>query len=191
MGTENDGSQRDIESAVGIEQHGILSVELHSLLVGEEHGNARAVFAVVENLFGFVTTGIEVDFGLAEDRALAGCGIVAIDGGGRDETGEGVEGLFVLAFAAETYGGADAGQVDVAQERALQVVDADFGASVLQVSQEKRIVHDVGELELVGALRDERLPVGALGMAGVDGDQAAAGSVEVGAGTRRRGRRCR
>ena len=130
-------SERDVESAVGVEQRGILSVELESFLVGQEHGDAGAVFAGVEDLFGFVAAGIEIDFGLAVDGTLAGLRIVAIDGGGRDEAGEGVESFFVFAFAAETCGGADAGQVDVAQEGAVQVVDADFGARVFQVSQEK------------------------------------------------------
>ena len=68
---------------------------------------------------------------------LPACGIVAIDGGWRSEAGEGVESFFVFALAAEASGGADAGQVDVAQERAGEVVDADFGAGVFQVSQEK------------------------------------------------------
>src|SRR5271168_2902892 len=71
--------QGDIESTVGVEQRGILSVERDPFFVGEEHGDAGAVFAGVEDLFGFVAGGIEVYFGLAEDGALAGLGIVAID----------------------------------------------------------------------------------------------------------------
>ena len=92
---------------------------------------------MVENLFGFVTGGIEIDLGLAVDGTLAGLRIVAIDGGRGNKTGEGVESFFVLALPAEAHGGADAGQVDGAQEGSGEVVDANFGARVFQVCQEK------------------------------------------------------
>ncbi len=94
-------------------------------------------------MFGFIEGGIEVDFGLAEDGALGGYGIVTIDGGGRDEAGKGVKSFFVFAFAAEARGCADAGQIDVVEERAVEIVDADFGAGVFQISEKKRIVHYV------------------------------------------------
>ena len=92
---------------------------------------------MVENLFGFVTVGIEINFGLAIDGTLAGLRIVAIDGSWGNETGEGVESFLVFAFAAETCGSADARQVDVANEGSTEIVDADFGAGVFQVSKEK------------------------------------------------------
>ncbi len=50
--------------------------------MGEEHRDARAVFAAVEDLFGDVIVGVEVDFGLAHQRALAGEHVVAVDAGG-------------------------------------------------------------------------------------------------------------
>jgi len=58
-------------------------------------------------------------------------------------------------------------------------VDADFGFGVFQVREKKNDVHDVGEFEFVRALRNERFPVGALGMAGVYGDEAAARGVKI------------
>ena len=85
---------------------------------------------MVEDLFSFETGRIEINFGLAEDFALGGSGIVAINRRGIGKAGEGVEGFFLFALAAEAGGGADAGQVDVADEGSVKVVDADFGAGV-------------------------------------------------------------
>src|ERR1700690_4299613 len=101
--------ERDVESAVGVEQRGILSVELDALLVSQEHGHAGAVFAGVEHLFGFVEAGIEIDFRLAVYGTLSGYGIVTINSCRRNKAGEGVKGFFFRAFAAEARGGADVG----------------------------------------------------------------------------------
>src|SRR5262249_31634945 len=74
-------SEGNVESTVGIEQGWVLAVELEAFFVGQKHGHAGAVFAVVEDLFGFVAAGIEVDFGMAVDRALSSLRIVMIDRG--------------------------------------------------------------------------------------------------------------
>src|ERR1700675_4206929 len=81
--------QRDVESTVGIEQDGVLSIELDAFFVCQKHRDASTVFAVVENLFGFVARGVEVDFRLTVNGALARDRIVTIDGVGRSEAGEG------------------------------------------------------------------------------------------------------
>jgi len=114
IGNGEEWGQRNIESAVGVEQGGILAVELQSFFIGEEHGDAGAVFAGVEDLLGFVTGGIEINFGRAEDGALAHLGLVAVNRVWYGEAGKEVEGFFIFALAAESGCGADAGQIDVA-----------------------------------------------------------------------------
>src|SRR5579862_2002446 len=61
----------DIESAVGVEQSRILAVELDPFFVTEEHGNARSIFAGIENLLGFVRRQIHCDLALANYFALS------------------------------------------------------------------------------------------------------------------------
>lgn len=72
------------------------------------------------------------------------------------------------------------GKIHVSKEFPLQIVDPDLGAGVLEIFGEEFIVDGVGTDHGVLSLRHDRLPVGALGGASVDGDQAAARCVEVG-----------
>ena len=88
-----------------------------------------------------------------------------VNGGRRNETGKRIESFFVFALAAETNSGTDAGQVDVAQVRAFQIVDADFGARVFQIAKQKDVVDERRGFQFIGTLRDDRLPFVALGMA--------------------------
>ena len=62
------GRERDVEAAVAVEQGRIVSVELGALFVGEEHGDPRAVLALVEDMLGFVVVGIEAAESVARDR---------------------------------------------------------------------------------------------------------------------------
>src|SRR5215469_15083619 len=61
------GCERYIKSAVGIQQCRILSIQLQSFLVSQEHWYARAVFTVVEDLLGLVLCGIEIHVRLLEN----------------------------------------------------------------------------------------------------------------------------
>ena len=53
------GAQRDVEASVAIEVDGVLAIALQSLLIGQEHGNARAVLALEEHLLGGVVAHAE------------------------------------------------------------------------------------------------------------------------------------
>ena len=75
------GRHGDVEAAIGVEQRGVLAVEAEPLFVAEEEGDAGAVFAVVEDLFGFVVGGAEDVFGGANGRAFAGGEVEAVLGG--------------------------------------------------------------------------------------------------------------
>src|SRR6516164_5302022 len=172
--------QRDVEPAVGVKQNGILLIQLQPLFGSDEHGDAGTVFAVVENLLGFILAGIEVDVGLAEDRGLPFRKVIPVDRGGTDEAGKRVERFLVLALAAEALSGADARKIDDVQEFAFEIEQANFGLGILEIAENKFVVDDISVLELVGPLGDERLPVSALGMASVDGDDAPPWSIEIG-----------
>ena len=84
-------------------------------------GSARAVFALVKDLLGFVIARIEIDFRLSEDRALASLHVVTINGPRRGEAGESVKGLSVFALAVEADHRPDAWQIDLARKLSAQV----------------------------------------------------------------------
>jgi hypothetical protein len=63
---------------------------------------------------------------------------------------------------------------------AVEIVNANFGLRVFQISENEAVVNNVGVLELIFPLRDNGFPIGALGMPCIDRNDAAAGSVEIG-----------
>ena len=58
--------QRDVEPAVAVQQSRIVAVEHHTLLVGDEHRDARAVLAVVEHLSRHVLSAVKINLRLAK-----------------------------------------------------------------------------------------------------------------------------
>src|SRR5204862_6367094 len=91
----------DVKATVAIKVSWVLSVELQALLVRDEHRHAGAVFAGVEDLFGFVISRIEVHLRLAKDSALTRSEVVAIDQSRRDKAAVRVERLIVFVPARE------------------------------------------------------------------------------------------
>ena len=57
------GHERDVEAAVGVEEGWRGAVELESLFVGDEHGDAGAVFAGVKTCFVSKRAGSNRSFG--------------------------------------------------------------------------------------------------------------------------------
>src|SRR5947209_8296916 len=94
--------RRDVEAAVAVEHRRVSAVELQSFFVNEEHGNARAVLARVEDLFGLVVRRLEArNFGRVEDGGVARGDVVAIDRRREVEGREGVEDYAVVLQSAE------------------------------------------------------------------------------------------
>ena len=92
------GSRRfgDVEPAIGIEQRRILPIQLQPFLVTEEHGNARAVFARIENLLGLVLRQIDRHLALPDRRALSRLQIQAVNTRRNGEAVEPVEHFLVV-----------------------------------------------------------------------------------------------
>jgi len=108
--------QADVEAAVAVEEGFVRLFEVQALFVDDEHGDFGAVFAGDEDLFGLVAVRSEIDIGAAEEGALSGGEIEAVDGTGFGETGEAVKGRFVLAPAVKSASRADPGEGDFADE---------------------------------------------------------------------------
>ena len=79
--------------------------------MGDEHGDFRAVFALVEDLLDLELVGIEIHLGLLVEGALTALEIVAVDRAGRGEVGKAVEGLGGVAATSKAAGGSDTGQL--------------------------------------------------------------------------------
>ena len=123
----------DIETAIAVKVRRVLSVELQALLVRDEHRHAGAVFARVEDLFGFVISRIEIHLRLAKHSALTRSEVVAIDQSRRDKAAVSVERLIVFAPASEAERVADARQLQLTHKRSLQIVEFDQSMCVFAV----------------------------------------------------------
>ena len=108
--------QRNVETAVAVQQRRIRAVELDPFLMDDEHRHARAVLAAVENLLHFVIVGVELQLRPAEQAAFARGDVVVIDARRRGEAGKRVERLVVGPLAAEAAAAADARKLHVADE---------------------------------------------------------------------------
>ena len=62
------GGDRDVESAVAVEQGRVVAAERQPFLGGDEHRNLGAVLAGVENLLRLIKGRIELDFRLFPKR---------------------------------------------------------------------------------------------------------------------------
>ena len=96
-----------------------------------------------------------------------------------------------MALAAEAVGCADGGELKALDELAVAAVQFDEALGVGDVVGDEGVVHHGDVVELVLALGDDGLPVLALRMVEVDGDDFSVGSVERGADPEDGGRRCR
>ena len=112
----------DVESAVTVDEGGVLAVQLKALLIGDEHRHAGAVLAFVEHLFGYEIVGLEGELRLDVKGAFASLKIVLVDGSRPVDRGEGVVavGLFLNSGKAHrTHTGklyvADLGSVEIEQ----------------------------------------------------------------------------
>ena len=62
----------------------------------------------------------------------------------------------------------------------MQVVHSNFGPRVLQIAEQKSVVHNRTLLQLVFALRHNGLPVRSLGMTGINRNQLASRRLQIG-----------
>src|SRR5215467_6477621 len=91
--------QRNVESSIRIQQGWILAVQLESLLIGEEHRHPRSIFAVIEDLLGFVPRGIEIHLRFAKHRTLSRPRLISVDRGRRDEARVRVKRLLIFSLS--------------------------------------------------------------------------------------------
>jgi hypothetical protein len=100
------------------------------------------VFTLVENLLRFIVSRIEVDFGLAEDRALAGRHVVAINRRWRSKTSERVKGFFIARLTAKTFGRTNSRKRNFTQKLATSVVNLDLRVSVFQIVENELVINE-------------------------------------------------
>ena len=172
--------ERNIESAVAVQERGCVAVGLETLFVGDEHGHLHAVLARDPNLSGLEVVRLERHLGLLPESALPGLEVVAVDASGHGEAGEAEEGFGVFPFSAEARGAANAGEFQRLFESAVELVDAHFGPGVAQGVADKALTQHADLSERGLRLRDEFFPGGAFGSAGVDGDEATARGLQIG-----------
>ena len=123
----------DLETAVPVEQAGVLAVELHVLAAGDEHRDLRAVLRGIEDLLGGEERGIEAYLGrLVEGRFTRG-DVIAVDCRRSRIVRQRVVDLLVLLLAAEAAHRADGGQRHLTHQLALEVILRDAALRILQV----------------------------------------------------------
>ena len=96
------GRKRDIETAISIKIDRILAITLYSFLVSQEHRDARAVFALEEDLFADILILLEFHLRSRIERAHIAIHVVLIHSARLGKGGEGVEALrfFLVARKA-------------------------------------------------------------------------------------------
>ena len=93
----------DVETAVPIEHGRVIPVQLDPFLVHQKHRHACAVFAFVEDLFGFVVCRVEAgNINRAKDRRSFRGDVVLVDCRSNVERREAIEDKLVIASSAES-----------------------------------------------------------------------------------------
>ncbi len=122
--------------------------------MGDEHRNAGAVFAGVEDLLDFVILRIEVgELGSAEDRRFVGGEVIAENGGGVDGRGEFEEEVGIVGETADVEGRAGAGEWNVVLEMTLEIVDREMAGDIFQERDDELTAGETGEIDDAGLFR--------------------------------------
>ncbi len=112
-----------LKTAVPGHQQARAAVLLHTLLTGNEHGNARAVLGVVEDLPDLVLRGIEWNLRLKENIGLSRLRVVTVNRRRQNEGLEDIEAGRLLRPSNHIGTGADAGIRNLSNLLALQRID--------------------------------------------------------------------
>jgi len=174
------GLDADVEAAVGRQEAGIRPVQDQALLVDDEHRHLGPVLAGVEDLLGLIALGVELDLGLAEDLGHAGGDVVLEDGRRIGERGEGVEEGRVVAPAAQSAGGAEGRERDLADRLPVQPILEDLGVGILEVGAEQLAAAGGRAVQDFGLLGDDDGPVFLGRLQGIDQDELPVGSLKIG-----------
>src|SRR5215471_18358816 len=109
----------NVEPAIAVKISRRLAVSFHSFFVWDKHRHARAIGALVKDLFSRVIIRIEFHVWLEQQLACPLVDIVAEDFRGRGETRKRVKRLAVFAFSGESGGSAKPRQRDLAVSRSV------------------------------------------------------------------------
>ena len=131
------GGEVDLETAVGIEQAGILAVTLQPLAISNEHRDFGAVLRGEEHLLGRELRGVEPHLRSLVERRCARGDVVFVDGRGRGVVGQRIVKLRILLLAVETPDRPDGGQFDRTHQPAVVVVLANPALRILEVGGEQ------------------------------------------------------
>ena len=132
-----DGELAERKASVAGHKEALGAVALEAFFARDEHGDAGAVLAGVENLVDLVGRGIEGNALPVEDVGLAGLGAVGVDGGRGDDGVEGVEALLILRAAGDGRPRAEAGELDVPELLALKGVAGHLAFDVVEPEDEE------------------------------------------------------
>ena len=175
------GRQRDVKTAIAIEQRGVLAIQLQAFLGDQEHRDLRPILGLEEDLLRLEGIRLEVHLGALEYRRFAGRKIEAVHSAGIGEGREGVEALFIMAAPAETTHGAEGRQLDVPLFLAIQAEDFHFFVGIVHPDHDQAVVNEIHCPHHVFPLGNQRLPILAFGLVPADGHQLVSGRVLVGA----------
>ncbi len=159
--------EADVESAVGVEQGGVLAIALHALLAHDEHRDLRTVLAGIEHLFRDELRGIELQLRTEPHFALPGGVVVLVDAAGVGEAGEAVKAEGVVALAAEAARAADVGERDLLPFAAIEPHAVEAAGGVLQVFCEEVAATGADALQKLFRFGDDVLPIRLRGIRGV------------------------
>src|SRR3712207_3615500 len=150
--------EADAESAVSVQEYGVLSVLLQVFLVGKEHRYLRSVFAGEEDLLGDEIVGVELYFGSPVKFVAVSVHIIFIRSSGDGKRGESEEALFVVFIAAEAYR-TERRQLDFVYHLSVETVYVSMVRSVFVVSEEELSADDIGSRQYGVRFRHEFFPV--------------------------------
>ena len=147
--------------------------------MGNKHRYLGSILARVEYLADHEGIGIEIDLRLPPELALTGGQIITVDATGNGEAGKTEESFSFLWFASKPGGGANSWESDFADRMTLQIDSLNLASGVAEVVQDELSAHQGYPGQGGLPFRHPFLPLGSLGLSGIDGDHPAPGCLEV------------
>ncbi len=128
----------------------------------------------------FVAARIEIDLRFAKNTRLLRLEIIAVYRLGVDVRLEAEKHFPVGAFARESLDRPDRGQLDLAFELPVEIVDGEAVPGITHVGNDEPVPRHLHEVDHVFALGNDFAPVFPGGIVDINGDHAAPRCVEVG-----------
>ena len=106
--------------------------------------------------------------------------IIAIACGGKEKRGKREEHFGVVLLSGEAADCAEGRQGDIADKSPIEIIDFELVVDVMHISDDEVVVDECDVIDDVSGLGEDFAPVFGGGIIDVDGDDAAAGCIQVG-----------